>query len=97
MSCTNSQVYQNSYGQLTGSSRTDILSSALVYVNSTQNAAICAIPRKPLSGSDYVAYKKAQLLSCSTKKPVYPKQTVIITELQNYSVPTACLTPFPSS
>ena len=100
MPCSNinALVYQSSYGQLTGSSRTNILSSAIVYVNTTRNAANCALPRKPLSGTNYIAYKKAQVLSCS-KPNVYPQQTVIITELQNYSnvVPPSCPTPVPSS
>jgi len=72
-------VLQDSYGQLTGASRVNILAAAITYVHTTQN------PRKQMSCSNYLAFKKAQILANSTRNPVYPQQTVIITELQNYN------------
>ncbi len=71
-------VLQDQNEQLTQTMRTNILSAALVYV--TANSYIG--PRKPLSSSNYIAYKKAQIISAS-KPTVRPPQTVIITELQN--------------
>jgi len=76
MSC-GSGVLQDSYGQLTGSLRATLLSNALVY------STVQASGRRHTftSSSDYVAYKKAQLLAGS-KPTQRPQQSVIMTELQ---------------
>jgi hypothetical protein len=79
MSCKSS-VLQDSYGQLTGASRVNILASALTYSNANANPNPYALKR-PLSNTAYIAYKKAQILAAS-KPGIRPQQTVIITELQ---------------
>lgn len=80
-----SAVVQNSYEQMTGTMRTQLLSSAITYINTRDNRVRNEfIYNKVLSSSDYTAYKKAQLLSQSKPLPKRPIQTVIITELQAY-------------
>jgi len=83
-----SAVVQNSYEQMTGTLRTQLLSSAITYVNTRDNRVRNEfIYNKVLSSADYLAYKKAQLLSQSKPQPRRPIQTVIITELQAYGLP----------
>jgi len=62
-----------------------MLGAAITYVNTNNNRVRNEfIYNKVLSSSDYIAYKKAQLLSRSKPQPARPIQTVIITELQAY-------------
>jgi hypothetical protein len=62
-----------------------MLGAAITYVNTKNNQVRNEfIYNKVLSSSDYLAYKKAQLLSQSRPQPKRPIQTVIITELQAY-------------
>ena len=82
-------VLQNSYGQLTGASRVNILASAIIYVNTTQQTAMI---KKPVSSSNYLAFKKAQILANSSRNTGYPPQTAIITELQDYQEAVICPT-----
>jgi hypothetical protein len=69
--------------QLTGASRVNILSSALIYTNAKTNVKPYALKR-PLSNTDYIAYKKAQILAAS-QNGVRPVQTSIITDLQEFN------------
>ena len=80
----NAAVVQNSYGQLTGTSRLDILTSAITYVDSQTQPPKAVAVRGPLSSGDYVAYKKAQILA-NSKPGVWPTQTVIITDLRAFN------------
>jgi hypothetical protein len=82
MSACGSLVLQSPYEQINGSIRTDLLTAALVYTNvMPYTKARQFTPRKQMSGSTYVAYKKAQVLAGS-QNGQRPPQTVIITELQ---------------
>ena len=84
----NGRVLATSNSQLTGESRTGILASAIIYVNRQNEAAkpqtaSRPVVRKPMSNTDYIAYKKAQVLAFSKPEPrILPQQTIIITELQ---------------
>lgn len=78
-------VLQNQTEQLTETMRNNILTAALVYTTTNSNLGI---PRKPMSNTNYIAYKKAQILSASKPSLRIPTQTAIITELQNLSCPT---------
>lgn len=80
-----SSVGQNYYGQLSGTSRVQLLSQGIQYVNQkTQENFLKKnnLPIKRFSkSSDYLAYKRAQLLSAS-QPDQRPQASSIITELQ---------------
>ena len=78
----NAMVIQSPTGQLTGSSRTNILSAAIIYTDKVMNP-LSTPKTKTTSSSDYIAFKKAQILAASTPT-VYPQQSVIITDLQAF-------------
>ena len=81
-----SSVGQNDYGQLTGTSLAQLKSDGILYVNQLNQYAYLAAnnlpPKKFAKSSDYLAYKRAQLLSASRPNQ-RPPASVIITELQS--------------
>lgn len=97
MSCYPRVVLPNSYEQLTGTSRLQILSSALLYSNPSTTTTTSPNPvppsattniqlslRRTLTGSAYIAYKKARTLAFSIDNSRRPPQTSIITNLQAF-------------
>jgi len=96
MSCYPRVVLPNSYEQLTGTSRLQILSSALLYSNPSTTTTTSPNPvppsattniqlslRRTLTGSAYIAYKKAQVLAHS-RDGHRPPQTSIIANMQTF-------------
>jgi hypothetical protein len=86
-------VLQDSNEQLTATMRTNLLTAALVFSTATvqPGSAASALglqgPKRPLSSSNYLAYKKAQLISASDPT-VRPPQSSIVTDLQKLNNPT---------
>jgi hypothetical protein len=82
-------IPQNDYEQLTGSLRTSLLADALFYADESRfrNAAVSAFqPLRPMTGANYVAYKKAAVLAASRQKRpggIQVPQSVIVTDLQS--------------
>jgi hypothetical protein len=74
-------ILKNELQQLTGRSRTDILVAAIKY---TTTATTIRPPNAPRNQADYIAFKKAQLLSISKPEKIVPQQSIIITQLQEF-------------
>jgi len=84
-----SRVLQDPNEQLTGEMRNNILSAAVIYTTvknaqPTSHQQLLLSPKRQLSGTDYILYKKGQLLAAS-KPNQRPPQTVIITDLQAFN------------
>ena len=82
-------IPQNDYEQLTGSLRTSLLADALFYADESRFRLAQPSPFQPLrpmTGANYVAYKKAAVLAASRQKRpggIQVPQSVIVTDLQS--------------
>jgi hypothetical protein len=81
-------IPQNDYQQLTCSLRTSLLADALFYADESRyrRAVISPFqPLRPLTGANYIAYKKAAVIAASRQKRpggIQVPQSVIVTERQ---------------
>jgi hypothetical protein len=82
-------IPQNDYEQLTAGLRTKLLSDAIFYADESRfrHAPISPFqPLRPMTGANYVAYKKAAVLAASRQKRpggIQVPQSVIVTDLQS--------------
>lgn len=76
-------ILKNDYLQLTGRSRAELLASAIQY---TTTATIVRPPNAPRTNTEYIAFKKAQILSFSAPPVLLkrPQQSIIVKELQEF-------------
>lgn len=74
-------IVKNELQQLTGRSRAELLASAIKYVNTT---TAVRPPNALRTNTDYIAFKKAQILSISRPQKIIPQQSIIVTELQQF-------------
>lgn len=81
-------IPQNDYQQLTSGQRTMLLADALFYADELRyRQAVVSVfqPLRPMTGSNYIAYKKAAVIAASRQKRpggIQVPPSVIVTDLQ---------------
>jgi hypothetical protein len=76
-------ILKNDYLQLTGRSRAELLAAAIQY---TTTATTVRPPNALRTNTDYIAFKKAQILAASAPPVLLkrPQQSIIVKELQEF-------------